>query len=139
MRTKLILSAAVAALLVGCASTSPVRPYVGQQQAWPVAAGAVVEPNTEIPAYHGAPDRPYTVIGEMDVDAAQWDSVARCGASLARRQGADAIIVKSTGQRPGGSTGSSMIMSVNRTFAIALNDSRPTYRNTGTVTLIKWK
>ncbi len=52
------------ALSLGCAS-AVVRPYVGEQQAWPIATGSIVNMKYGYPLFTSLPPSPYEVIGEL--------------------------------------------------------------------------
>lgn len=52
------------ALSLGCA-TAVVRPYVGEQQAWPIATGSIVNMKYGYPLFTSLPPAPYEVIGEL--------------------------------------------------------------------------
>jgi hypothetical protein len=60
---------AFAAALAGCA-TADFTPYVGAQQNWPTARGAIVASEYAVPAYYGYPPRPYIVLGYLDATTA---------------------------------------------------------------------
>src|SRR2546428_4629761 len=71
----------IASMLTGCA-TADFMPYVGEQQKWPTAKGAFVTTVNSydgpgrsgtgqqytLPVYFGPPNRPYAVLGSVDVD-----------------------------------------------------------------------
>ena len=104
----------LALFLFGCASAD-FSPYVGQQQKWPTAKGAFVTTINSydgpgrsgtgkqytLPVYFGPPNRPYTVLGSIDVDAPvgrlfeQSETIATLKPAVreAGQHGADAIIV----------------------------------------------
>jgi hypothetical protein len=54
------------ALSLGCA-TAVVRPYVGDQQAWPTASGSIVSTRYALPVFTSLPPSPYEVIAEMRI------------------------------------------------------------------------
>jgi hypothetical protein len=54
------------ALSLGCA-TAVVRPYVGDQQAWPTASGSIVNTRYALPVFTCLPPMPYEVIAEMRI------------------------------------------------------------------------
>jgi hypothetical protein len=60
--------ALVALLLCGCANVEYTA-YSGRQQNWPVASGSFVQRKFDLPVYFGAPDRPYQVLGYMEVES----------------------------------------------------------------------
>jgi hypothetical protein len=53
-------------LSLGCA-TAVVRPYVGDQQAWPTASGSIVNTRYALPVFTSLPPSPYEVIAEMRI------------------------------------------------------------------------
>ena len=101
-------------MLSGCA-TADFAPYVGEQQKWPTAKGAFVTminsydgpgrsgtgKQYTLPVYFGPPNRPYSVLGSVDVDAPVGRLFERSEAITtlkpavreAGQHGADAIIV----------------------------------------------
>src|SRR5271170_1719132 len=56
------------ALSLGCA-TAVVRPYVGDQQAWPTASGSIVSTKYALPVFTSLPPTPYEVIAEMRISS----------------------------------------------------------------------
>jgi hypothetical protein len=56
------------ALSLGCAS-AVVRPYVGDQQAWPVAGGGIVNTRYGLPVFTSLPPVPYDVLAEMRISS----------------------------------------------------------------------
>jgi hypothetical protein len=97
------------AALTSCASQD-FHQYTGVQQNWPTASGTFVSTKYGVPAYYGPPNRPYIVLGSLDAttergigqDAA---SAVQDAARVAKRMGADAIIVIGSGREQVG-TGS---------------------------------
>src|SRR5437588_6301253 len=77
----LLIALMPAAVLTGCA-TADFTPYVGEQQKWPTAKGAFVTTINSydgpgrsgtgqqytLPVYFGPPNRPYIVLGSVDID-----------------------------------------------------------------------
>jgi hypothetical protein len=55
---------AFAAALADCA-TADFTPYVGAQQNWSTARGAIVASEYAVPAYYGYPPRSYIVLAAM--------------------------------------------------------------------------
>ena len=49
---------------VGC-GTAVVRPYIGEQQAWPVASGSIVITSYDLPVFTSLPPATYNVLGEL--------------------------------------------------------------------------
>ena len=108
----IVLSAA--AVLSGCA-TADFTPYVGEQQKWPTAKGAFVTTINSydgpgrsgtgqqytLPVYFGPPNRPYIVLGSVDVDTpvgrlfegSEQVTTLKPAVRAAGQHGADAIIV----------------------------------------------
>lgn len=56
-------------LIVGC-TTASVRPYLGAQQAWPMAAGSIVDDRFALPVFNCLPSAPYEVLGELRLQGA---------------------------------------------------------------------
>lgn len=56
------------ALTLGCASAI-VRPYVGEQQAWPTANGSIVNIRYDLPVFTSLPPSPYEVIAELRISS----------------------------------------------------------------------
>lgn len=56
------------ALSLGCA-TAVVRPYVGDQQAWPTASGGIVNTKFSLPVFTSLPPSPYEVLAEMRISS----------------------------------------------------------------------
>src|SRR5204863_3332240 len=104
----------VAAVLFGCASAD-FTPYVGEQQHWPTAKGAFVTTINSydgpgrsgtgqqytLPVYFGPPNRPYAVLGSVDVDTpvgrlfegSAQATTLKPAVRVAGQHGANAIIV----------------------------------------------
>ena len=55
-------------LSLGCA-TAVVRPYVGDQQAWPTASGSIVNTRYALPVFTSLPPSPYDVLGEVRISS----------------------------------------------------------------------
>ena len=115
---RLILLLGAAALLWGCETTEFLA-YLGVQQNWPTAPGAMVRQNLAVPVYYGLPPRPYTVLGEIATSKGQtwaWSDVQseamEQAAVEAKKRGADAIIVISRDASVTGyySTGSATVV-----------------------------
>ena len=56
------------ALTFGCA-TPIVRPYVGEQQAWPTSSGSIVSAKYDLPIFTTLPPVPYDVIAELRISS----------------------------------------------------------------------
>jgi hypothetical protein len=56
------------ALSLGCA-TAVVRPYVGDQQAWPTASGGIVNTKYALPVFTSLPPSPYDVLAEVRISS----------------------------------------------------------------------
>jgi hypothetical protein len=72
--------------------------YVGQQQDWPFATGAIVQNRFALPVYQGPPNRPYRVLGWVQVENARGVLWRRSGGveyavKEAAKRGADAVIL----------------------------------------------
>jgi len=68
--SRLCFIALLALLLCGCANVEYTA-YSGRQQNWPVASGSFVQRKFDLPVYLGPPDRPYRLLGYMEVDESQ--------------------------------------------------------------------
>jgi len=85
-------------LLCGCANVEYTA-YSGRQQNWPVASGSFVQRKYDVPLYLGPPDRPYRVLGYIQVEApigiyeTGYSETLRPAAREAARRGADAIVL----------------------------------------------
>jgi hypothetical protein len=110
----LLVALVFAAALTGCA-TADFTPYVGEQQKWPTAKGAFVTTINSydgpgrsgtgqqytLPVYFGPPNRPYAVLGSVDVDTpvgrlfegSEQTTTLKPAVRVAGQHGADAIIV----------------------------------------------
>jgi hypothetical protein len=55
-------------LCLGCA-TATVRPYIGEQQAWPTASGSIVNTRYDLPIFTSLPPSPYDVLAELRIDS----------------------------------------------------------------------
>jgi|GEM_PF-1069397 hypothetical protein len=62
------ITAILASLALGCA-TAIVRPYVGQQQAWPTAAGSIVNTRYGLPIFTTLPPSPYEVLAQLRISS----------------------------------------------------------------------
>jgi hypothetical protein len=83
--------------LTSCASQD-FHQYTGVQQNWPTASGTFVSTKYGVPAYYGPPNRPYIVLGSLDATTVRGigqdaESAVQDAARVAKRMGADAIIV----------------------------------------------
>ena len=83
--------------LTSCASQD-FHQYTGVQQNWPTASGTFVSTRYGVPAYYGPPNRPYIVLGSLDATTVRGigqdaESAVQDAARVAKRMGADAIIV----------------------------------------------
>ena len=56
------------ALSLGCA-TAVVRPYVGDQQAWPTASGGIVNTKYALPVFTSLPPSSYDVLAELRISS----------------------------------------------------------------------
>jgi hypothetical protein len=56
------------ALSLGCA-TAVVRPYVGDQQAWPTASGGIVNTRYALPIFTSLPPSSYDVLAELRISS----------------------------------------------------------------------
>ncbi len=83
------------ALSLGCA-TAVVRPYVGDQQAWPTASGGIVNTTYALPVFTSLPPSSYDVLAELRISSpfyAQPEEghMARI-VKKAQQIGADAVV-----------------------------------------------
>ena len=104
----LLVTLALVAMLSGCA-TSDFHQYTGAQQNWPIASGAFVTTKYDVPAYYGPPDRPYTVLGSLDATTVRGigqdeSSAVQDAARVAKRMGANAVIVIGSGREQVGTS-----------------------------------
>jgi hypothetical protein len=107
MKRNLILIAC--AFLSGCA-IADFTPYSGAQQNWPVAPGTFVDNKYAVPVFYGTPNRPYTVLGYLDVETAharsRRSSIVSFMARRAQELGGNGLIVLSTNREYAGSISS---------------------------------
>ena len=89
--------------LFGCANVEYTA-YSGRQQNWPVASGSFVQRKFDLSVYFGPPDRPYRVLGYMEVESAPlavWESgkngSIKPTVKEAAKHGADAVILLTSG------------------------------------------
>lgn len=82
-------------LSLGCASAR-VRPYIGQQQAWPTASGSIVNMKYDYPVFTSLPPAPYEVLGELRIESALYEHPEEGHMPLlikkAKKIGADAVV-----------------------------------------------
>src|SRR6266566_8530562 len=100
----------LAFFLCGCANVEYTA-YSGRQQNWPVASGSFVQRKFDLPVYFGPPDRPYRVLGYMEVESAPlaiWETgkseSIKPAVKEAIKHGADAVILLASGTNVRGST-----------------------------------
>ncbi len=55
-------------LALGCA-TAVVRPYVGEQQNWPVLEGSIVNVKYDLPIFNSLPPVPYDIVCELRIES----------------------------------------------------------------------
>jgi hypothetical protein len=97
-------------VLFGCA-TADFHQYTGAQQNWPIASGTFVSTKYDVPAYFGPPDRPYIVLGSLDVTtgppggnlATREEDGIEFATGKAKKMGGDAIVVLNYGKVQAGS------------------------------------
>src|SRR5439155_11251123 len=107
---KALFGILVALLLWGCA-TADFHQYTGAQQNWPTASGAFVSTKYDVPVYFGLPNRPYIVLGSLDVTtgppggnlATRAEDGVEFAAGKAKKMGGDAIVVLNYGKVQAGS------------------------------------
>jgi hypothetical protein len=124
-------------------------PYSGQQQNWPTQPKSFVTTKYAIPAYiRSYPDRPYNVIGYLDVTTApirRWE-VVDFAALRARDLGADAIIVLEQGAEYAGALSTGNAFTMGNFYPSGFNAatfgssvSVPAFRGRAQVIAIKWR
>ena len=83
------------ALSLGCAS-AVVRPYIGDQQAWPTASGSIVSTNYSLPVFTSLPPVSYDVLAEMRIKSLLYAQPEEHHLPLlvqkAKQLGADALV-----------------------------------------------
>jgi hypothetical protein len=83
------------ALSLGCAS-AVVRPYIGDQQAWPTASGSIVNTNYSLPVFTSLPPVSYDVLAEVRISSPFYAQPEEGHLPLlvqkAKRLGADALV-----------------------------------------------
>lgn len=96
MKTFRVAGLVLPLFLAGCA-TPTFRPYLGQQQDWPMAPGGIVNTQCALPALTCLPSEPYEVLGELKLRGGFHGQPAEeCLPKLtkkAREMGADALLV----------------------------------------------
>jgi hypothetical protein len=108
--SRLCFIALLALLLCGCANVEYTA-YSGAQQNWPVGRGSFVQQKFDLPVYLGPPDRPYRLLGYMEVESAPlavWETgkseSIKPAVKEAIKHGADAVILLASGTNVRGST-----------------------------------
>lgn len=80
---------------LGCA-TADVRPYYGEQQAWPTASGGIVITRYDLPVFTSLPPSPYEVLGELRIRSLFYATPEEGHMPIlikrAKKMGADAIL-----------------------------------------------
>ena len=59
-------------ILIGCTSSSGLRPYRGVQKEWKTSSGATPDNVGGILIYKTYPEKPYEIIGSIEVSGSQW-------------------------------------------------------------------
>ena len=112
MKLKFIsFSAIVIIALLGCTSSSGLRPYRGVQKEWKTSSGATPDNVGGILVYREYPEKPYEIIGSIEVAGSQWQvgsltesqvqlekRIIKNAAIESKKYGADAIIVSKQNQ-----------------------------------------
>ena len=99
---KASLVAILTLTLCGCASVE-YTDYSGQQQNWAVASGSFVQRQFALPVYiNGPPDRPYNVLGYIQVENAptgllRKSESIKSAVKEAAKHGADGMILLESG------------------------------------------
>jgi hypothetical protein len=102
--------------------------YTGQKRNWQTANAAMAETQYKVPVYRGWPDRPYDVIGSIRfVDRNKYwdDGVINMACTMAKRKGADAIIIRygaeyGVGMITGSGADPQIVTAANDTTALAI-------------------
>jgi hypothetical protein len=68
MKMKNIILACLLVVTTGCA-TAIVRPYVGEQQAWPTGQGSIANTKYDMPVFTSLPPVSYDLIGELRIES----------------------------------------------------------------------
>jgi len=94
---KALFLGCITLVVCGCTQVNYTA-YVGQQQEWPFATGAIVQNRFALPVYQGPPDRPYRILGWVQVENARGALWRRSGGveyavKEAAKRGADAVIL----------------------------------------------
>lgn len=83
------------ALSLGCAS-AVVRPYIGDQQAWPTGSGSIVSTNYSLPVFTSLPPVSYDVLAELRISSPFYAQPEEHHLPLlvqkAKQLGADALL-----------------------------------------------
>lgn len=91
-----ILGGLLMVLTVGC-STAVVRPYVGEQPAWPTSPGSILITRYELPVFTTLPPAPYRVLGELLLESPFYATPEPGQMPVlikrAKQMGADAIVL----------------------------------------------
>jgi len=112
MKTQIKHSAIVAlTITMASCATADFHQYTGVQQNWPTSSGTFVSTKYDVPAYYGPPNRPYIVLGSLDVTtgppggnlATRAEDGIEFAAGKAKKMGGDAIIVQRYGKVRAGS------------------------------------
>jgi hypothetical protein len=95
-KMKTLFPALILAFAIGC-TTAHVRPYVGKQQSWPTAVGAIVNTSYKLPVFTSLPPSPYYVLAELRVESPLYaqpeEEHLPCLVNKAAQIGADAIVL----------------------------------------------
>jgi len=94
---KALFLASITLVICGCTQVNYTA-YVGQQQDWPFATGVIVQRRFALPVYQGPPDRPYRILGWVQVENARGALWRKSGGvdfavKEAAKHGADAVIL----------------------------------------------
>lgn len=91
-----ILGGLLMVMTVGC-STAVVRPYVGEQPAWPTSPGSILITRYELPVFTTLPPAPYRVLGELLLESPFYATPEPGQMPVlikkAKQMGADAIVL----------------------------------------------
>ena len=96
MKTGICVAALALTLAVGC-TTAIVRPYVGDQQAWPTSVGSIVNVRYDMPIFTSLPPLPYAVLAELRIESPLYAQPEERHMGIlvkaARRLGGDALLL----------------------------------------------
>jgi hypothetical protein len=144
----------ITASLTGCVTKAEFTPYLGQQQPWPTEPGAFAKNYKGTAVYSTIPERPYTVVGSVDMTGAQLANMQAGAARAVRRHGGDAALILEKHSSFAGMIHNSDTTTQGTVNATAVNNqirgsytstsqttgfSAPVMRQHMTIWIIRWK